>query len=127
MSKLQIVVMSNYQKYFLQIAPVNVKQADGKFVTRYERLDTDSESKRIREDLMKNLKLREKAKLVNITSIKKSMENISIKKVVIQVADNSNTSSFVMTTSVTRVKKLAMNWKIYRDCRWMTLSQTKLY
>lgn len=55
MSKLQIVVMSNYQKYFLQIAPVNVKQADGKFVTRYERLDTDSESKRIREDLMKNL------------------------------------------------------------------------
>lgn len=104
MSKFQIVVMSNYQKNFLQIAPVNVKQADGKFVTRYERLDTDSESKRIREDLMKNLKLREKAKLVNITSIKKSMENISIKKVVIQVADNSNTSSFVMTTSVTRVK-----------------------
>ena len=104
MSKFQIVVISNYQKHFLKIAPVNVKQADGKFVTRYERLDTDSESKRIREDLMKNLKLREKTKLVNITSIKKSMENISIKEVVIQVADNSNTSSFVMTTSVTRVK-----------------------
>ena len=71
-TKVCISKTAKHPAVFFQIVPVKVKSRDGKFMSTYALLHSESESTLMREDFLKRLDLEGKTKLANISRLQKS-------------------------------------------------------
>ena len=73
---------------------IKVRATNGEYISTYGLLDTGSGSTLIHSDFAKRLNLRKNCNIVNISSIKDSVELINVDEVKLYVIDEENTSSF---------------------------------
>ena len=89
------------KRVFLQIGPVNVKN-DGETISNFTLLVHGSQSTFIREDFIKQLKLKRYSRTINISSIRDEPETVKVKEMSLMIYDMDHKNEVEVEVHITK-------------------------